>query len=67
MCDEMMECPRCEGHGLVWCTACNGKGVQFVYDSTEGREIPQVCEACNGERSYTCPRCDGRKEVRNPY
>ena len=67
MSDEMMTCPRCDGHGLIWCPSCEGKGVQYIYERPEGREIPHVCSACRGERSYVCPRCDGKGEIRNPY
>ena len=33
MSDEMMTCPRCEGHGLVWCTTCFGKGEKFLMNA----------------------------------
>ena len=67
MYDEMVTCPRCEGHGLVWCTTCFGKGVEYINDEEEGREIPQECPTCHGDRSYTCPYCDGSGEVKNRY
>ena len=64
---DKMTCPRCDGHGLIWCDTCSGRGVEYVYDEDDEREYPVTCGVCGGEKSRTCPRCGGTGEVRNPY
>ncbi len=50
-----LECPKCDGVGLLTCADCDGNG-EIICDECNGiGEI--ICSNCNGYGS--CPDCDG--------
>ncbi len=60
-------CPDCDGSGKITCYLCDGRGVEYVYDEEEEREIPSTCPKCGGSGVIECSSCFGREDILDRY
>lgn len=49
----IIECPTCNGKGVLKCDWCDGKGGKSTYKINIGY-VPEVCTKCNGKGTKPC-------------
>ncbi len=57
--EETINCPTCDGSGMVRCQRCKGIGYN-------DKNPPGECRACYGKGIVPCDECKGVGRIRNP-
>lgn len=65
---EAVDCPVCDGSGVIACADCNGLGVTDCLNCTgsgceDCREGDVPCDSCRGRGETSCEECGGCGEV----